>query len=403
MRLAILEPERRLGSHHCNHVVTVAAEALRRGWQVCLITSEGATTHPAVSRLRQECGTEIQAVCCQRRITFPSRPSTLNLLRYQYEQYRLLGSAHAAVKSFRPDMVYINSLDTRDKALSAFGPPFNGTAVAGMMLAPKFHHRRSGIIGSGARFNSASELAFKRLLTFKSVRALLTIDELLPNYAQTERYRDAAKIHHAPDFAPLRGNTSRTSARAELAIADGSFVVLVYGSISFRKGLDALITAVTREPSLKRVCVLVAGFQDDAVRQYLRRRECNEARGAGQLLELSGVLSEDEEDKAFKASDAVWLGYRRHSGMSGVMFQAGALRLPVIACREGLIGWLSRRHELGEIVDIESTEQVASAIQRLVENPAARARYGANGATLAAKHTAAQFGRAVCDALVACA
>src|SRR5438093_6025383 len=177
MRLAIIEPEHRLGSHHCNYVYAVAREAIRMGWKLCLISSEGEASHPVLSRVRQESGTDIKAICCQK-VGFPSRPSAMTLLRYQYQQYRVLSYAYEALKSFQADVIYLNSLDTCDKMISLFGSPCADTPLAGMLLAPKFHHSRLGVIGSASRFNRAAELSFKRLLRLKTFRALLTIDEL---------------------------------------------------------------------------------------------------------------------------------------------------------------------------------------------------------------------------------
>jgi glycosyltransferase involved in cell wall biosynthesis len=71
--------------------------------------------------------------------------------------------------------------------------------------------------------------------------------------------------------------------------------------------------------------------------------------------------------------------------------------IPVIACRNGLIGWETSRHGLGEMVDVTDHEEILQAILKLVSDKTLRATYGNNGLRLAARHSGTRFGEAVCD------
>ena len=67
---------------------------------------------------------------------------------------------------------------------------------------------------------------------------------------------------------------------------------------------------------------------------------------------------------------------------------------------EGLIGWLTRRHDLGIIVRVDDTRAVASAISRLARNRELSARFGENGRRFSRVHDVAHFSGAVGEELI---
>jgi glycosyltransferase involved in cell wall biosynthesis len=77
------------------------------------------------------------------------------------------------------------------------------------------------------------------------------------------------------------------------------------------------------------------------------------------------------------------------------------MQLPVVACRAGLTGWSTERHQLGELVDPTVQQTVTDAINRLADDEPLRWRYGRNGAELAARHRPEVFGERLCDVIAA--
>jgi glycosyltransferase involved in cell wall biosynthesis len=106
--------------------------------------------------------------------------------------------------------------------------------------------------------------------------------------------------------------------------------------------------------------LVVAGEQDAATREFLRLR-AQRLNPAPVLLDLF-VTNEMELD-LFSACDAVWLGYKGHYGMSGVLVQAYRFQKTVIATADGLIGWFCRGGGLGPVIDDLSPEAITRAIE----------------------------------------
>ena len=66
-----------------------------------------------------------------------------------------------------------------------------------------------------------------------------------------------------------------------------------------------------------------------------------------------------------------------------------------MACDEGLIGWLTRNHELGLTVDIGDERAVAAAISELARNEELSRKLRENGRRFSMQHTVDQFSQAI--------
>lgn len=382
------------------YVRHIAREAMQNGWQLQLFTSQRAIESPAFQLVADECKGRLEIIIIPH-VDFPSsNPTTINLLKYQYCQFRVFSSAYQQLaKSARADFIYLTNLDYCDKIISFLGTPFGKTPFGGMYLAPKFHHRRMGVLSPISRQGWLSEKLFHRLLKLSTLRVLNIIDEPLSDFVSNEKRQGYKKVRYVPDAAFIEGVTSRQEARRSLGIADGQFSVLVYGALSSRKGVSSLIEAVATVESSMNVVIILAGKQDSEIQELLSRHQANHLRNAGRLVELPGFLDDKDEYRAFRSADAVWLGYLDFYGMSGVLLQAGRMGLPVIACEQGLIGWLTRKYNLGERVEPRQLQQVVSSIKVLVKNNKVRDSYGENGYRHSQAHRPEIFGKIICEVI----
>lgn len=399
MRLTILEPEAS-GHHMILYLRCIAQEAIRRRWQLHLVTTERATTHPAYQVVRAECGDSLQT-SIMNAVDFPAAsPSLLNLLKFQYQQFHAFEDAYRnVVVPQRPDAIYVVNFDNMDKVLAILGSPFGRTPFSGMLMSVRFHHRHVGVRDPGTRSDRLFEWLFYRVLRLPTLCALTTINQPLLDYVRRRKLRECEKIHYTPDIAVMRGQIERNAARNRLGIQDQQVVILVYGTLSPRKGIRELLKAVADPSCPETTTVLLAGEQDEDIQGFLSTPDNQHLRSSGRLIVMHGFLSDAQESLAFHASDIVWLGYRSFYGMSGVLVQAGMMRLPILACREGIIGWMTSQNDLGEIVDVDDHAQVLGAIERLVTSPDLRLHYGSHGASMAQSHTESSFANAICDAI----
>ena len=82
---------------------------------------------------------------------------------------------------------------------------------------------------------------------------------------------------------------------------------------------------------------------------------------------MDRFVTAEEELDLFSACDVVWLGYKGHYGMSGVLVQAYRFGKPVVATADGLIGWFCRTGELGPVVEDLSVTSINRAFDKVFE------------------------------------
>lgn len=398
VKLMIVEPE--AGGHHMIlHVRLIARAALRRGWELQLLTTQEATQHSAYKIVCDECGQSLRTLIMPRVIFPANTPSAMRLLKYQFGLHAALRSAYRDLHlGDRPDIVYLINLDGVDKAIALIGSPFERTPFDGLHMGVRFHHRTMGVITPQKRNDRINEVLFRRLLRTASLKSLVTIDESLFDYMGQRSWASRKKVRYVPDATTLANDAlTYEQARYSLGIRSDQIVVLVFGAISLRKGIEQLLRAIADPHCSASVIVLLAGQQEPVVRDILARPEYQELLASRRIIEMPGFLNDEQEYFAFRVADVAWLGYHGFYGMSGVLVSAASLGIPVIACQEGVLGWMARKYRLGEIVDVSNEAGVIEAINELATNKDLRLRYGKNGLTISGRHSGKRFGEAICN------
>jgi glycosyltransferase involved in cell wall biosynthesis len=139
--------------------------------------------------------------------------------------------------------------------------------------------------------------------------------------------------------------------------------VVLYGSMSRRKGVDRLASALR----LARFggTVTLAG---DVEAQYAPEFELQveKIRSAVGQVECRGQVHDAAEGLSVLAgAQCAVIPYRNHWGMSRVVLESAAVGTPVIAPDHGLLGHLVRTFDLGLAVPVEDPHALARAIDRL--------------------------------------
>ncbi|SIT42894.1 Glycosyl transferase group 1 [Paraburkholderia ribeironis] len=321
----------------------------------------------------------------------PDEPSSRRLAgNDQYTRFhRYFKRAHTIIsrtQSIR--LVVVPYADYFLYALPFLGSPFGATPWIGITMRSTFHHHEVGIKAPDRPFvNALKAQLFKRAIRTAGLRTLLTIDPTLPEWAARHASKRSAAVGYVADPFPDEHAENPVLARQRLGLAPDARYLLVYGAITERKGIYELVDALTRlehAPTL-----IVAGEQDAGTRHFMRHhvRSLKPA-----PLVLDAFISTDLERDLFSACDAVWLGYKGHYGMSGVLVQAYRFGKPVIATEDGLIGWFSRRCELGPILGDLSCASIGNAITETMTSwPHAPDTVPAAREELLSRHTLGQF------------
>jgi glycosyltransferase involved in cell wall biosynthesis len=301
--------------------------------------------------------------------------------------------------SERPDVVYVVNLDYCMVALAALGSPFGRTPFAGMLMNLNFHHRAMGVGGRRSWRERLNEVLVRRLLALPGLVSLMTLDELFPRYAEARSIAGKEKICYVPELPTLDDCASNGRTRKDFGLRDEQCAVLVYGSLSLRKGIAQLLRATAGPSCPPSVVVVLAGVQDDAVRALLKGDDGQALRASGRLIEVPGYLSPSDEAAVFRAANVAWLGYWNFYNMSGMLLQATIAGLPVIACKNGLVGWYSSTYGLGELVDVTQHDEIVRALQSLALDRGKHAAFSKNCRTFAARYTVEKFEDAICGGL----
>ncbi len=251
-------------------------------------------------------------------------------------------------------------------AAGLHGSPFGSAPLAGISMRPSFHYRAMGVRAPRALGAPLQRWLLCRLLARRELVRFFTLDEPLAIWLREHRARQADKVTYVQDPADIGGTGGQAEGRARFAIPSGQRVILSFGSISSLKGVDALFCALARPDCPTDLAALVVGTWQATLRPLLESPAAQALRNAGRLHLCDAYVDAQDEHLAFAAADVVWLGYRNHYGSSGVLMQAAKVGVPVVGCRDGLVGWGIARHQLGEIVEIDDGPSVIVAIGRVL-------------------------------------
>jgi glycosyltransferase involved in cell wall biosynthesis len=289
------------------------------------------------------------------------------------------------------DFVFVPYLDYCAYAIGLLGSPFGDKPWAGLVMRPAFHYHEMGIIGPRSLLLMPKKYLFYKLLADRRLRALFTDDISFFEYFNKRQSLSKQKIYYLPDPAEFKGNIKKETARKILGIPEDAIVLLVYGTINYRKGVDSLLYAAAHPDFPSNVHILLAGRQGIDAASLLRTSLGEKLRSVNRLHEMNKFLTTEEEYMVFKASDIAWLGYRGHYTMSGVLVQAGLMGLPIVACKEGLIGWLTEKYQLGVVFNALEEEAITKTIKQLISDKSRFNIYVEAGKRYFSNHTVNQF------------
>lgn len=349
--------------HHSIYLGKIASAYLAAGWAVVLAVSSSDCDKDYVLELISQAAPDQLLVYP---IDNPKIEAAISM-RSQFQQERAMRSLMVGVYqsvslSRKIDYVFLPYVDYFLYAAGLFGSPFSGAKWGALCMRPSFHYQDFDVIAPRVKYSLAKRFLFSRFLKSVNLDSLFTIDPLLKRYVDRVWPDISSKVKYVADPAELDGEMSRESARQVLSIPERAKVILIYGAIDRRKGVESLVHSLLRSPSLNDVCLLVVGKQSEWARDFFCSGNGSELRKKNRLFELNEFVSKTQEQQVLVACDLVWVGYKGHYTMSGVLVLAALVGRQVIATQDGLIGWFAREHKLGPAIDIEVPTQVEQAI-----------------------------------------
>jgi len=269
------------------------------------------------------------------------------------------------------DLVILPAADDALDAWAILGTGFKATPWVGISMRPAFHlARMKGVVAPSRRDDWVRGKLYRKVLRDRSLHKLLTFDPTMMDFAlssfsQGERDR----LAYLPDPSLEYDLPARGASRAELGIPEQAHLVLLYGSLTARKGVSQLIGAASAPHCPISIHILLAGLQSVEVKQCLQQTEAMALTVSGRLHVLEQYLDDRLERTMLSATDSMWLGYSKFYGMSGVLVLAVRHSLPCIFTREGVIGYLGRKFALGPEIDPDNIQTAVQALASLTTKP----------------------------------
>lgn len=296
--------------------------------------------------------------------------STLaSLVRQAFAEWRLL---YRYAKRLQPCRVVVLHCDRLINAPLAIQFPLP-RPTSGIYFRPSFHYP---VIGAAVetrseRLRSARQKTALRALSFhRSFHTLFSLDSLAVPYIRAvtgERLQTVALADPVP--CPGIDPESRARFRSRFAIRDNQKVLLFFGSLSPRKGIEPAFEGIARLPHSERSRLVVLCVGRTASRTYAERLDYL-SRGANhavvRVLRIEDYVPEADTPYYFDLADVVMAPYQRHVGMSGILLRAAAASRPVLTSDYGLLGALTRTEQLGIAADTTSPTSIANALYQLL-------------------------------------
>ena len=339
-----------------------AAEAYTDAGYRCVVVTESRNEdHRLARKITSAARDDLEIAFVDPQQERPGGAAGLERISY-VRHHRYFRYAYRLIAQFQPvSLVVVPYVDYFLYALPFLGSPFGGAPWIGITMRSSFHHRTVGVKAPDRRVvNAVKAYLFRQAVRVKGMRALLSIDPTLSEWSAQALGQRAAVVRYLADPFPDARADDPAAARAKLGLAPDARHLLVYRSITDRKGIRELVAAL--ETMHDAPTLVVAGEQDGETREFLRTRA---PRLTPAPVVLDHFITNEMEFDLFSACDAVWLGYQGHYGMSGVLVQAYRFGKPVIATAEGLIGWFCRGGTLGPVIDDLSPPSIAAAIEKV--------------------------------------
>lgn len=391
--VVIIEPN--FTGHRWRYVEWIAQTCLEAGYPVLVVTENSNEDHRLAREIMAARREDLQIAF----VDSESQRQSRGLKRISYARFHAyFRLAYDSIKHVeRVRLVVVPYVDYFFHALPLLGTPFGRAPWIAITMRATFHHRKVGVRTPGRPLvNLVKSLLFRRAVHTKGLRTLLSIDPTLSEWIGRTKPKHGASVEYVADPFPDAKAEDPFVARERLDLDPAGRYLLVYGSISERKGICELVEALAGMKDAPTL--LLAGEQDQEIRGFMRAF-IPILKPAPVILDR--FISNEMERDLFSACDVVWLGYKGHYGMSGVLVQAYRFDKPVVATSDGLIGWFCRGGQLGPCLDDLSAASITRALDEIADQWRRGEKHQRPLDHLLARNTLGQFKETLRQAITA--
>ena len=300
-----------------------------------------------------------------RDIKKPKKYNFLSLLIYQIRYYFNIKKCFNAIsKNKKLDLVYVNTLDHFDKALSIFGSPFKKVNFYGLFNHIRFHLSYFKL-ERNFLLSYFYEILFRRILKIKYLKNIFVVDDYIKTYLDIQnvdnnkiiKVNEASNIHNT-----FISKKKEIAFKKKYLLTKNDFVILVYGAIRKDKGIKYLINSVISNNFNKKIKIIIAGKCDSKTLNDIKQFQKLSNKSNFEIIIFNYFIDENFQNILFSASNLVWIGYTRYYGSSGVYYLAGHMKRPVIINNKGTLYNLNKKYKIGVATDVTDSKKVCDNI-----------------------------------------
>jgi glycosyltransferase involved in cell wall biosynthesis len=187
-------------------------------------------------------------------------------------------------------------------------------------------------------------------------------------------------VYHGLDFTRFPDIERSFSGASEKIDTENKTIILSVGRAVVKKGYDILLAALAQLPAETDWSFIHIG--GGPLRQKLQAQA--DSLGISDRIEWRGAQSQDQVIEACRQADIFVLASRvaddgDRDGLPNVLMEAQSLGLPCISTTVSAIPELISHERTGILVPSESSEELAAALENLIQNPDLRERLGLAG------------------------
>ncbi len=390
--IIIIEPS--YTGHHFALYLRLITKAFDEHFNIFLVTTPNAINHPSYKIVERETKARIKVYLIDE-VEETAKKNSISLLINQVKiLFQFRKAVKKIIKNYEIHHIYINNLDHCDKVLPFYLNPFFGIFYSGLLMSPKFHRFQCNI-GNKSRSDSTFKFLFKKLIKQKFIKNIFVIDEIFFSYVNSINLSNTkVKFIYEPTIEKNEF-LGKIESRKKLKINFDKFYILVFGGITKRKGVIELVNALNLS-KIENHCILIAGSIDEEIEIFLKSKISLDLIKKDKLKIYPGFKSESEQDMFFEACDLVWVGYvEGFSSSSGVFFQAGQYKKPVLANNFGLISYLVKKYNNGLVCNVNDSSEIINCLKIFSSNSIKYELFSTNSSKMISIHNGIDFGNTI--------
>lgn len=364
-----------LGGHHGNYIQHPIERAYQQGFRGAIdivVLPQFAEIHQdtvaAIERAKQpRLDIKLVAISAAEATELGSRNSGMSRARRNLREWQLFCKYAEALQTTHALIMYLDTCEL-PLAMGMQSP----CRFSGIYFRPTFHYQMFENYHPNFKDKLQhwrERLTWARIFNHPQLETVFCLDPFAVT-ALAAQHPSKQVVHLADPVQPYPPiSRDLATVKAELGIAAGRRVLLLFGGVDGRKGIYQLLEAIQLLPPevCEQFCLLLVGqpHPTDQLNIHQKITTLCQTRLL-QAIEHYDFIPEADVSTYFQLADAILAPYQRHVGMSGILLLAAAAGKPVLSSDYGLMGELARRYQLGLVVDSTKPTEIAKALATLV-------------------------------------